>query len=249
MWLDSNPHSGVEIQTRAFLNAAPCTKKLRGKTQTPGLPVGNNEKKEEENLVQARNYDKMKVFAVNPCAEELSLYCSNVEKQMTAGLQHTSELQAHLAHTIIIEEMGGLRRIIAARLRPTLLEAAMPICSGFASAWTWWCLDGLEASSEGQGWLQGTWDVPCETWRPLLLKVQSARYKVVDMCALMVGRLVSRCPAFSSDSSQLTAVLCKVRHRVHDFSIEKVIFFLIYLFFLLNVHHPPTQNCCLCVLR
>ncbi|XP_047435065.1 protein Niban 2-like [Mugil cephalus] len=78
----------------------------------------------------------------------------------------------------------------------------------------WKCLDRLELTSKSREWLQDTWGVHSGTWRPLLLKAQNALYKVVDMCAVMFGRLVSRYPCFSSDSSQLTAVLCKVKDRV-----------------------------------
>lgn len=39
-------------------------------------------------------------------------------------------------------------------------------------------------------------------------------FQVVDMCAVMFWRLVSRHPCFSFDSSQLTAVLCRVKERV-----------------------------------
>ncbi|KAI3352949.1 hypothetical protein L3Q82_019515 [Scortum barcoo] len=78
----------------------------------------------------------------------------------------------------------------------------------------WQCLDKLDLSSEGHAWLQETWGVHSGTWRPLVLKAQNALYKVVDTCAVMFSRLVSRYPCFSFDSSQLTAVLCRVKERV-----------------------------------
>ncbi|XP_037621200.1 uncharacterized protein LOC119485588 [Sebastes umbrosus] len=78
----------------------------------------------------------------------------------------------------------------------------------------WRCLDRLGLSSEGRAWLQETWGVHSGTWRPLVLKAQDALYKVVDMCAVMFWRLLSRYPCFSFDSSQLTAVLCRIKARV-----------------------------------
>lgn len=39
-------------------------------------------------------------------------------------------------------------------------------------------------------------------------------FQVVDMCAVMFWRLVSQYPCFSSDSSQLMAVLRRVKERV-----------------------------------
>ncbi|XP_044045960.1 protein Niban 1-like isoform X2 [Siniperca chuatsi] len=84
-------------------------------------------------------------------------------------------------------------------------EALTPLSGlGPDDARMWQCLDRLELSSEGRTWLQETWGVHSGTWRPL----------VVDMCALMFWRLVARYPCFSFDSSQLTAVLCRVKERV-----------------------------------
>ncbi|XP_031145055.1 protein Niban 1-like isoform X2 [Sander lucioperca] len=183
--------------------------------------------------------------------EELSLYRSDVEKQISAGLQQASLLQDHIAHTItedMCEPMlHSLQRTIIPRLDCTLQEVATPICDGFASTWQyfletcddiidlgskstsvltplsghgpddarmWQCLDKLEMSSEGQTWLQETWGVHSGTWRPLLLKAQNALYEVVDMCAVMFRRLLSRYPCFSFNSSQLTAVLCRIKEKV-----------------------------------
>ncbi|XP_071783838.1 protein Niban 1-like isoform X3 [Centroberyx gerrardi] len=78
----------------------------------------------------------------------------------------------------------------------------------------WQCLARLEMSSEGRAWLQEAWGVHTGAWRPLALKAQNALYKVVDMCAVMFRRLVSRYPCCSLDRSQLGAVLCRVRDRV-----------------------------------
>ncbi|XP_051241069.1 protein Niban 1-like [Dicentrarchus labrax] len=78
----------------------------------------------------------------------------------------------------------------------------------------WQCLDRLELSSEGRMWLQETWGVHSGAWRPLVLKAQNALYKAVDMCAVMFWKLVSRYPCFSFDSSQLTAVLYRVKDKV-----------------------------------
>ncbi|XP_071360756.1 protein Niban 1-like [Trachinotus anak] len=190
--------------------------------------------------------------------EELSLYHSDVEKQMSAGLQQASQLHDHIAHTItedMCEPMlQSLQHVIIPRLDRTVQEVATPICDGCASTWQyfleacddiidlgsmslsvkdlkkevltplsglgpdegrmWQCLDRLELSSEGCAWLQETWGVHSGTWRPLVLKAQNALYKVVDMCAVMFWRLVSRYPCVSSDSAQLTAVLCRVKDRV-----------------------------------
>ncbi|KAG8015220.1 hypothetical protein GBF38_022560 [Nibea albiflora] len=94
-------------------------------------------------------------------------------------------------------------------------EVLTPLSAfGPGDARMWQCLDKLELNSEGQIWLQETWGVHSGTWRPLLLKAQNALFKVVHMCAVMFRRLVSRYPCSSFDSSQLTAVLCRVKERV-----------------------------------
>nr|XP_046263473.1 protein Niban 1-like isoform X2 [Scatophagus argus] len=137
-----------------------------------------------------------------------------------------------------------LLHTIIPRLDRTLQEVATPTCDGFASTWEyfveacegiielgskstsvkdiktqvlsplsglgpdsarlWHCLDKLELSFEGRMWLQKTWGLHSGTWRPL----------VVDMCAVMFLRLVSRYPCFCADSSQLTEMLCRVKERV-----------------------------------
>ncbi|XP_026159610.1 uncharacterized protein LOC113128472 isoform X2 [Mastacembelus armatus] len=192
--------------------------------------------------------------AVASLKEELLFYHSDVEKQISAGLQQAILLQDHMAHTIT-EDMcepilQSLLHTIIPRLNRTLQEVAVPIYDGFASTWEyfletcddiidlgsvkdmeemvlrplsgfgaddtrmWQCLDRLELSSEGRAWFQGTWGVHCATWRLLVLKAQNALYKVVHICAVMFWRLVSRYPCFSFDSSQCTAVLCRVKDRV-----------------------------------
>ncbi|XP_071401629.1 protein Niban 1-like isoform X3 [Centroberyx affinis] len=192
--------------------------------------------------------------AVAVLKEELSLSCSDLEKQISAGQQQASLLQENIAHTIT-EDMCGLMlqsllHVIIPRLDCTLQEVATPICDGFASTRQyfletcddiidqgskgrsmkevlrplsglgpddnrmWQCLARLEMSSEGRAWLQEAWGVHTGAWRPLALKAQNALYKVVDMCAVMFRRLVSRYPCCSLDRSQLSAVLCRVRDRV-----------------------------------
>ncbi|XP_039663084.1 protein Niban 2-like isoform X2 [Perca fluviatilis] len=108
-------------------------------------------------------------------------------------------------------------RIIAhrSRRRTAWLRVLTPLSShGPDDARMWQCLDKLELSSEGQTWLQETWGVHSGTWRPLLLKAQNALYEVVDMCAVMFRRLLSRYPCFSFNSSQLTEVLCRIKEKV-----------------------------------
>ncbi|XP_067442111.1 protein Niban 1-like [Thunnus thynnus] len=77
--------------------------------------------------------------AIAVLKEELSLYRSDVEKQISAGLQQASLLQDRIAHTIT-EEMcepmlQSLLQTIIPRLDRTLREVAAPICDGFASTW------------------------------------------------------------------------------------------------------------------
>ncbi|XP_037830770.1 protein Niban 1 isoform X2 [Kryptolebias marmoratus] len=194
--------------------------------------------------------------------EELSLFQSDMEERISAGLEQANLLQDRIAHTITgvsVEDMcepvlQSLQHVVSPRLHPTLQEVAVPICDGFASIWEcfletcdnvidaaspntstkdikeevltllssfgpdnsrmWECLDRLELSSEGRSWLQNTWGVHSETWRPLLLKAQNDLHKVADMCAKMFWRLVSRYPCFSIESSQLTAVLSRVKDKV-----------------------------------
>ncbi|XP_031145057.1 protein Niban 2-like isoform X5 [Sander lucioperca] len=108
-------------------------------------------------------------------------------------------------------------RIIAhhSRRRTAWIKVLTPLSGhGPDDARMWQCLDKLEMSSEGQTWLQETWGVHSGTWRPLLLKAQNALYEVVDMCAVMFRRLLSRYPCFSFNSSQLTAVLCRIKEKV-----------------------------------
>ncbi|XP_050926722.1 protein Niban 1 isoform X2 [Lates calcarifer] len=94
-------------------------------------------------------------------------------------------------------------------------EVLMPLSGlGPEDGRLWQCLDRLELSSEGRAWLQETWGVHSETWRPLILKAQNALYKVVDLCAVMFWRLVSRYTCYSFDSTQLMVVLCKVKDKV-----------------------------------
>ncbi|XP_021174399.2 protein Niban 1 isoform X1 [Fundulus heteroclitus] len=78
----------------------------------------------------------------------------------------------------------------------------------------WECLDRLELSLEAREWLQDTWRVRGEIWRPLLLRAQDALYKVVNMCAQMFWRQVLRYQCFSSEPAHLTAALCRVRDKV-----------------------------------
>ncbi|XP_059186862.1 protein Niban 1-like [Centropristis striata] len=187
--------------------------------------------------------------------EELSLCRSDMEKQISAGLQQAAQLEDHIAH-MITEDMcepmlQSLLHTIVPRLVHTLQEVATPTCDAFASIWQyfletcddiidlgskstsvndevlaplkglgsddarmWQCLDRLELSSEGRTWLQETWGVHGGTWRPLVLKAQNMLYKVVDMCAVMFWKLLSRYPCSSFDSSQLTEVLCRIKERV-----------------------------------
>ncbi|CAK6968382.1 protein Niban 1-like isoform X1 [Scomber scombrus] len=189
---------------------------------------------------------------------ELSLYRSDVERQISVKLQEAGLLQDHIAHTItedLCEPMlQSLLQTIIPRLDRTLQEVATPICDGFASTWQyflvtcddiielgsksssvkdikkevltplgglgpgdgrmWQCLNKLELSLEGRAWLQETWGVHSGTWKPLVVKAQSALYKVVDVCAVMFWRMVSRYPCFSLNSSELVDVLCRVKDRV-----------------------------------
>ncbi|XP_056229029.1 protein Niban 1-like [Seriola aureovittata] len=92
--------------------------------------------------------------AMSALKEELSLYRSDVGKQMPAGLEQTGLLNDHIAHTItedMCEPMlQSLRCTIIPRLDRTLQEVATPICDGFASAWQYFlesCDDIIDLGS------------------------------------------------------------------------------------------------------
>ncbi|XP_022611517.1 protein Niban-like [Seriola dumerili] len=228
LWCEDSPES------RAFFDAVSSLKKLRENCQTDVHPIGN----EEEVLVsmlmeELMSYLREQVFpriivhhssrkqawirllsevykkakqqvkaAMSALKEELSLYRSVVGKQMPAGLQQASLLHDHIAHTItedMCEPMlQSLRCTIIPRLDRTLQEVATPICDGFASTWQYFlesCDDIIDLGS-------------------MSISVKDIKKEVIDMCALMFCRLVSRYPCSSSDSAQLTAVLCRVKDRV-----------------------------------
>ncbi|XP_076583680.1 protein Niban 1-like [Chaetodon auriga] len=68
--------------------------------------------------------------------EDLSLYRSDVEKLISAGLQQAGMMQDHITHTIsedMCEPMlHSLLHVIIPKLDRTLQEVATPTCDGFA---------------------------------------------------------------------------------------------------------------------
>lgn len=116
-----------------------------------------------------------------------------------------------------LEICDGIIDVASANLRhKDVKKELLTLLSGLGpnNSRMWECLDGLELSLESRAWLQDTWRVNNETWRPSLLKAQYSLYKAVNTCAKTFWRLVLRYPCFSPESDQLTAEMCRVRDKV-----------------------------------
>ncbi|XP_050926723.1 protein Niban 1 isoform X3 [Lates calcarifer] len=228
LWCEDSPES------RAFLDAVSFLKRLRESCQTEVHPMGNEIEVLMSILMEeVMSYLKEHVFpriivhhrrkkqawikllsevyetakqqvkaAMSALKEELSLHRADVEKQISAGLQQASLLHDHITHTITDDTcelmLQCLLHTIVPRLDRTLQEVAMPIYDGFASTWRYFletCDDIIDLGS-------------------MSISVKDIKKEVVDLCAVMFWRLVSRYTCYSFDSTQLMVVLCKVKDKV-----------------------------------
>ncbi|XP_045902927.1 uncharacterized protein LOC123969506 isoform X2 [Micropterus dolomieu] len=104
----------------------------------------------------------------------------------------------HIKEDMCEPMLQSFLHMIIPRIEHTLQGVAKPTCDGFASAWQYFletCDYIIDLGSKSTS-------------------VKDIKKEAVDMCAVMFWRLVSRYPRFSVDSTQLTAVLCRVKEKV-----------------------------------